>query len=270
MYWKRWLTALVILPPFIVLILKGHQFLFTLVIIAIAVLCLWEYFRIAYSDHKPPVPLTYSGWGYLCGTMILLLAYHQNHIGMLITLALNLIGIAAMSILRFKINQDAPVVAIKQIFGMLYIPLSISFIIMLRASAQGPLWVFFLFWVVAWGDTGALYVGSAFGRHKLCPAVSPKKTIEGALGGLAANIVFAWLFKLVFFSSMSGLTCTVFAVIVGAVGQIGDLFESEFKRASGVKDSSALLPGHGGFLDRLDAMLLAAPVAFLLKEYLLP
>ena len=69
---------------------------------------------------------------------------------------------------------------------------------------------------------------------------------------------------------MSGLTCTVFAVIVGAVGQIGDLFESEFKRASGVKDSSALLPGHGGFLDRLDAMLLAAPVAFLLKEYLLP
>jgi phosphatidate cytidylyltransferase len=69
---------------------------------------------------------------------------------------------------------------------------------------------------------------------------------------------------------MSSLTCTVFALMVGAVGQIGDLFESEFKRAAGVKDSSALLPGHGGLLDRLDAMLLAAPVAFMLKEYLLP
>lgn len=270
MYWKRWLTALVILPPFIWLIFKGHQLLFTFVIIAIAILCLWEYFRIAYSGHQPPVPFTYMGWGYLWGAMILLLAYHQSYIGMLITLALNLIGVAAMSIFRFRINQDAPVVAIKQIFGTLYIPLAISFIIMLRATADGPLWVFFLFWVVAWGDTGALYVGSAFGRHKLCPAVSPKKTIEGAVGGLAANVAFAWIFKLIFFSSMSGLTCTVFALIVGAVGQVGDLFESEFKRASGVKDSSALLPGHGGFLDRFDAMLLAAPVAFLLKEYWLP
>lgn len=270
MYWKRWLTALVILPPFILLIFKGHQLLFTFVIIAIAILCLWEYFRITYSDHQPPIPLNYGGLGYLSGAMILFFAYRQSYIGMLIILALNLISVAAMSILRFKINQDAPVVAIKQIFGTLYIPLSISFVIMLRATADGPLWVFFLFWVVAWGDTGALYVGSAFGRHKLCPAVSPKKTVEGALGGLASNLMFAWFFKLVFFSSMSGITCTVFALIVGAVGQIGDLFESEFKRVLGVKDSSALLPGHGGFLDRLDAMLLAAPVAFLLKEYLLP
>jgi phosphatidate cytidylyltransferase len=270
MYWKRWLTALVILPPFILLIIKGHQLIFTFVIIAIAILCLWEYFRIAYSDHQPPVPFAYRGWGYLSGAMILVFAYQQSYIGMLITMVLNLIGVAATSIMRFKINQDAPVVAIKQIYGTLYIPLTISFVIMLRATADGPLWVFFLFWVVGWGDTGALYVGSVFGRHKLCPAVSPKKTIEGALGGLASNIVFAWLFKLVFFSSMSGLTCTVFAIVVGVVGQIGDLFESEFKRASGVKDSSALLPGHGGFLDRFDAMLLAAPVAFILKEYLLP
>lgn len=270
MYWKRWLTALIILPPFILIIFKGHQLLFTFVLIAIATLCLWEYFRIAYSDHQPPVPFAYNGWGYLSSAIILFFAYHQNYVGMLITLALNLIGVAAMSIFRFRINQDAPLVAIKQIFGTLYIALNISFVIMLRSTTDGPLWVFFLFWVVAWGDTGALYVGSAIGRHKLCPAVSPKKTVEGALGGLASNLVFAWLFKLMFFSSMSGLTCTVFALVVGAVGQVGDLFESEFKRASGVKDSSSLLPGHGGFMDRLDAMLLAAPVAFLLKEYLLP
>jgi phosphatidate cytidylyltransferase len=137
-------------------------------------------------------------------------------------------------------------------------------------SDNGPLWVLFLFWVVAWGDTGALYAGTYLGRHKLCPAVSPKKTIEGAVGGLLANLLFGWIFKLLFFSSMGALTCTIFALTVGGVGQIGDLFESVFKRASAIKDSSNLIPGHGGFLDRLDAILFAAPIGFFLKEYLLP
>ena len=270
MYLKRWLTALVIIPPFILLILKGSQLLFTGVLIVVAILCLWEYFRIAYSAHEPAVPWIYHGWGYLSGALVLFCAYQQSFISIMMVLALNLMVVALMSIFRFKVNQDAPLLAIKEIFGILYIPFSISFIIMLRATANGPYWVLFLFWVVAWGDTGALYVGSLLGHHKLCAAVSPKKTIEGALGGLAANLIFAWLFKLLFFNAMSSLSCTVFALMVGAVGQIGDLFESEFKRAAGVKDSSALLPGHGGLLDRLDAMLLAAPVAFMLKEYLLP
>ena len=127
----------------------------------------------------------------------------------------------------------------------------------------------FLFWVIAWGDTGALYAGTLLGRHKLCPVISPKKTVEGAIGGLVANLVFAWLFILLFFKTLSFTSSTFFALIVGVVGQFGDLFESEFKRAAGVKDSSAMLPGHGGILDRLDALLLAAPVAYFLKEFLL-
>ncbi len=270
MFLKRWLTALVLIPPLILLILKGSQFLFTFVLIVIAALCLWEYFRIAYLGHEPSVPKLYHSLGYLSGALVLLCAYQQSTIGMTMVLAGNLIGVAGMSIIRFRVTQDAPLVAIKQIFGILYIPFLISFIVMLRASSDGPYWVLFLFWVVAWGDTGALYVGSMFGRHKLCEAVSPKKTIEGAVGGLASNLLFAWIFKLLFFDAMSGLTCSVFALVVGAVGQMGDLFESEFKRAAGVKDSSTLLPGHGGLLDRLDAILLAAPVAFMLKEYLLP
>lgn len=270
MHWKRWLTALVILPPLILLIFKGSQFLFAIVVMAAAVLCLWEYFRIAYQVHKTPVPITYHLLGYLACALVVYWVYKNDLIAVILVLALNLIITAAMSILRFKVDQDAPLVAVKQNFGVLYIGLFISFILMLRAADNGPLWVFFMLWVVAWGDTGALYVGSMIGRHKLSPAVSPKKTIEGAIGGLAINLIFALIFKFLFFNDVSALSCATFALIVGAVGQLGDLFESEFKRAAGVKDSSTLLPGHGGFLDRLDALLFAAPVAYLLKEYLLP
>lgn len=270
MYWKRWLTALVIIPPLLALILKGSQLLFTIVFIIITVLCLWEYFRIAFAGHDPIVSFAFKCWGYLAGAGVVGSAYHGDFKLMVMILSVCLIGTAASSILRFKITQDAPVVAVKQIFGVIYIAVFLSFIVLLRASPDGPYWVFFLMWVISWGDTGALYAGSTLGRHKLCPAVSPKKTVEGSVGGLAANLVFAWIFKLLFFSSMSGLTCTVLALSVGAVGQIGDLFESEFKRAAGVKDSGAILPGHGGLLDRLDALILAAPVAYILKEYLLP
>ncbi len=270
MYWKRWITALVIIPPLVLLILKGSHLVFSIFIIATALLCLREYFRIAFVGHEPPVHLAFAVWGYLTGTAVVIAASFERFPLVMIALALNFLGAALLSIPRFKINQDAPVVAVKQAFGILYIPFSLAFIVLLRGTGDGPYWVLFLMWVVAWGDTGALYVGSMFGRHKLCPSVSPKKTIEGAIGGLASNLVFAWIFKLVIFPDISAVTCTIFALVVGAVGQIGDLFESEFKRAAGVKDSGTLLPGHGGFMDRLDALILSAPVAFLLKEYLLP
>lgn len=270
MYLKRWITALVIIPPLVLLILKGSQLLFMLFIIATALLCLWEYYRIAFTNHEPTVSPLFHCLGYFSGTVVVAASYYQNYPLIMIALSLNFLGAAILSIPRFKINQDAPVVAVKQAAGILYIPLCLSFMVMLRSGSDGPYWVLFLMWVVAWGDTGALYVGSLIGRRKLCPAVSPKKTVEGAVGGLLCNLAFAWIFKLLILPAMNGLSCTVFALIVGAVGQVGDLFESEFKRAAGVKDSGTLLPGHGGFMDRLDALILAAPVAFLLKEYLLP
>jgi phosphatidate cytidylyltransferase len=270
MHWKRWITALVLVPPLVLLILWGGSILFAVIIALAGTLCLWEYYRIAFHGHVPPVPIAFHGWGYLCGVLVLTAAHNGSSTALMLALALSLTGAAVMSVLRFGTSSDAPVVAVKQVFGVLYVSVFLAFLIMLRNSTDGPLWVLFLFWVIAWGDTGALYTGTLLGRHKLCPAVSPKKTVEGAAGGLMANLIFAWLFKLAFFHSMAGWTCTVFALIVGAVGQMGDLFESEFKRAAGVKDSSNLLPGHGGFLDRLDALLLAAPVAFFLKEFILP
>ncbi len=268
MHWKRWITALVAIPPLILLIFKANPVVFMVAIMVISILALREYFCIIY--HNLNVPLIYQGWAYICGALVVAAVHFELFPALMIILALNLIGTALLSIFRFRSNMDAPVVAIKQVFGVIYIPLFLSFLIMLRAAPDGPLWVFLLLWVVAWGDTGALYVGTYWGRHKLCPAVSPKKTIEGALGGLAANLAFGWLLKLLFFSDLPGLTFTFLLLSVGAVGQVGDLFESEFKRAAGVKDSSNLLPGHGGILDRIDALLFATPLAYLLKVYLLP
>ena len=270
MYWKRWITALILIPPMIWLILKAGSVLFALTIGLAGTVCLWEYYRIIFHDQAPAVPLGYQAWGYGCGILVIAAASSGNAIALMLVLALNLTGAAVMSVFRFRNSTDAPLVAIKLVFGVFYIPFFLSFLVLLHGSTEGPLWVLFLFWVIAWGDTGALYAGTLWGRHKLCPAVSPKKTVEGAAGGLAANLVFAWLFKLLFFHAMAGVTCTLFALLVGILGQVGDLFESEFKRAARIKDSSNLLPGHGGFLDRLDAMLLAAPAAFFLKEFVLP
>jgi phosphatidate cytidylyltransferase len=270
MHWKRWLTAAVLIPPLIWVILKGSPAVFTIVVAAVSVLAFWEYLRIVCHGHTSAVSAGVQiGW-YACGVLIVWSVYQQNTVFLMGLLALGLIGGGFFSILRFKRDPEAPVVMAKQFFGLIYIPLLLSFLVLMRQSAHGPLWVFFLLLVIAWGDTGALYTGTYFGRHKLWPSVSPKKTIEGALGGLAANLAFGWLFKLLFFNSLAGLTCTLTALCAGLVGQIGDLFESQFKRASGVKDSSDLLPGHGGILDRIDALLFAAPVAYLLKEHLLP
>lgn len=267
---KRWITALIILPLFFVLILKGGPIVFTFAAVTVSSVTLWEYFRIVYRDHKPAVSWVFPAWAQVGGTLVIIAASYRDTMSVLALLAINLIGAAFFSIQRFRITADAPLVAVKSVFGVIYIPLFLSFLVILYASTNGVLWVLFLLAIIAAGDTGAYYSGTYLGRHKLCPAVSPKKTVEGAMGGLAANLATAWLFKLLFFNSMKSLTCTVFAVVVGVVGQAGDLFESEFKRAAGVKDSSNLLPGHGGFLDRLDALLFAAPVAYLLKEYLLP
>ncbi len=269
MHLKRWITALIALPLFILLIFKGGSLLFTLFIAAVASITLWEYFRIVFHGHSPEVPLPFLIFAYLISTVMILTVQSQGFKIVAALLVVNLIGVAVMSIFRFKTSQDAPVVAAKQAFGVLYIAFFLSFAVLLYNSAHGAHLLFMVFVVVAAGDTGAYYVGTYLGRNKLCPAVSPKKTIEGSIGGLVVGLVLGTAYKLLFLPSISLAACVLFALIVGVVGQIGDLFESLFKRVSGIKDSGTLLPGHGGFFDRIDALLFALPTAYLLKEYVL-
>jgi phosphatidate cytidylyltransferase len=123
-------------------------------------------------------------------------------------------------------------------------------------------------------DIGAYFVGRAFGKRKLMPSVSPSKTVAGAVGGLLASVFVAWLgarFLLRPFAqlALSPLGVIVFGAVVSVAAQLGDLFESLLKREAGVKDSSTLLPGHGGILDRFDSLFFALPTAHLLADWLL-
>ena len=145
----------------------------------------------------------------------------------------------------------------------------IALLVLLRAAPDGAAWVFLVCAVIFAGDTAALYAGTLWGRHKLCPAISPGKTVEGALAGLAANLLVGMAVAAIFLPAVGWLEPRLFAAAAGLAGQAGDLFESELKRMSNIKDSGGILPGHGGVLDRIDALLFAAPVAFAFRIYLL-
>ncbi|SNB46391.1 phosphatidate cytidylyltransferase [Geobacter sp. DSM 9736] len=152
--------------------------------------------------------------------------------------------------------------------GFLYVPLLLCHFILLRLLPLGTSWIFLLLVIVMAGDTFAYYVGSSFGRHKLYPAVSPNKSIEGALGGVAGSLTGALICKATFFPELSVAAAVVAAILLGVLGQLGDLFESMLKRSFGVKDSGTIVPGHGGILDRLDSMLFAAPAAYFCAAFL--
>ncbi len=172
-------------------------------------------------------------------------------------------------IFLFRINdikQSAENVALL-FLGILYVPFLLSHLGLIRGLPHGIQWVFLLLVIVMSGDTAAFYTGSTIGKRKLYPVVSPKKSIEGSLGGLAGSLVGTFVAKATFFSELSTIDCIATALLLGCMGQLGDLFESMLKRSFGVKDSGKIIPGHGGLLDRLDSILFAAPAAFFYAFY---
>ncbi|MDL2274615.1 phosphatidate cytidylyltransferase [Desulfosarcina sp. OttesenSCG-928-G10] len=264
MHLKRWITG-IIAVPLVYLLVSAGGIAFLFLIIAVSLLTFWEYGQIAIPRPRELVQSGVLLVGMVFSGLIPLLASHWGMAGIPLALAVNLVVSAGLSLPLFKIDKQAPFMVTRQVAGLVYIPVLLSFLVLLRADTNGALWVFLLLCTVAAGDTGAFYTGTYLGRHKLCPWVSPKKTIEGSLGGLVSNVVLVLGFKALFFPALPALPGIVFALMVGVSGQIGDLFASEFKRSVGIKDSGNLLPGHGGFLDRLDALLLASPIAYLLK-----
>jgi phosphatidate cytidylyltransferase len=160
------------------------------------------------------------------------------------------------------------------VFGAVYPAALLAFLTDLRlgeGAGIGDLEAFYLtltVFLLIWAtDTLAYYTGKAIGRHKLAPAVSPKKTWEGSIGGAMGAIAVAVALKFTLIGFLAWPHVVVLALICGIISQLGDLAESRFKRAAGVKDSGTILPGHGGVLDRFDAMILAVPLVFLYLVY---
>ncbi len=156
-------------------------------------------------------------------------------------------------------------------FGFIYVPVMLSFIFLVRCMNNGQFLVW-LIYIVSWVcDTSAYCVGMLFGRHKLAPVLSPKKSIEGAVGGVAGSAVVSWIFALILVNTLHipGELIWLF-IIAGALGsvvsQTGDLAASAFKRNYDIKDYGSLIPGHGGILDRFDSVIFAAPVIYILVE----
>lgn len=268
MHLKRWITGLAALPFLIWLISKGGCLIFAVVISIVSVIALWEYNKIVLNPVKGNIFDPILSFSYFAGLAIIWAVYLNLPEIVTALVVFNLIVSGVISILKFHDDKNAPWLVAKQLMGLIYIPLFFSYLLMLRNSADGILWIYFLLIVVFAGDVGALYVGSFLGKHKLCPAVSPGKTIEGSAGGIVTNLAAGTIFKIIFLPQYSWSMSLLFFVSVGIAGQIGDLFESELKRSAGVKDSGGILPGHGGILDRIDALLFASPVAWFFKEYL--
>ena len=201
------------------------------------------------------------------GALLPLLFIWQSGAYLLAAVTAATLGIALFFL--FSINDlkaSAPEFALT-VSGLLYVPLLLGHLILIRELPHGIQWIFLLLVLVMSGDTGAFYVGSSLGRHKLYPLVSPNKSIEGAVGGLAGSLVGAFIFRFTFFPELTVIDCVATALVIGPLGQMGDLFESLLKRSFGVKDSGTIIPGHGGMLDRLDSILFAAPALYYYARY---
>jgi phosphatidate cytidylyltransferase len=148
------------------------------------------------------------------------------------------------------------------VFGLFYVVFLPLFLPMISLVSDGVKWEILFLIVVFAGDTGAYFGGKKWGKHKLYPQISPKKTVEGAVAGLASGWVLTIIYKVVAFHAMSWGSALIMPLVVGAVAQAGDLCESFLKRAFDKKDSGSLLPGHGGFLDRFDGVVFSLPIMY--------
>lgn len=243
----------------------------------IAALGAWELYRMAAAGGTRPLAV---GIGLAAALPLAVQAWYQGIFAVpLSVVAVVLIALVALSIWQRGVD-GRPLAAVSiTVFGVLYTGGALSFAYGLRYHrwtidpAAGTALLLFPV-IVTWAsDIGAYFVGRAIGRHKLIPSVSPGKTIEGAVGGLVASVLVGWVYVALVLRPIAHLSLTPVAIIVvgmaiSVAAQLGDLAESLFKRDAGVKDSSQLIPGHGGVLDRVDSLLFVLPVAYLLLDRL--
>ena len=281
MTWKRVATAVVLMPVVIGLVLWGST---TVVAVAAAVLtamALWEYFGLGEAiGHR-----AYRAWTVICAMLLIFQqagyrggwltseqipggrsVFVQSRMELFLVLYsppilffLFVIGLTALTLwTRRPLVEGIPSAGIS-CSALLLIAFPLSFAARLHAIPTiGPEMLLFACAITWAADTVAYFVGRAFGKHLLAPKLSPKKTWEGSVGSMAGSLVVAYAFSYWIKIPLGHLLAM--GAIGNVAGQMGDLLESAYKRSAGVKDSGGLLPGHGGILDRIDALILCIPV----------
>ena len=260
---KRWLTAIVLVPLVLWVLIRGNTLLVAALVSVVAIFAVREYLRIICPSETGPAAQAIKVISYTISMILVMGACLGSWQLMFLIQALNLMALSIFVLFRFASSPKVFEMISKQVLGIVYIPMSLALLVFIRELDGGILWIIWLLIVAFANDTGAFYTGTYLGKTKLAPTISPKKTIEGSLGGIATSVVAGFIFCLIFFSDLNlALWAIPCALIMAVAGQIGDLFESAMKRASNIKDSGRILPGHGGMLDRIDGLLLAIPVLY--------
>lgn len=236
----------------------------------VALFSIREYLRIIFGNDESPISNTIKIISYTVSMTLILAACLGSWEVLFLILAMNLMALSIFVLSRFARNKAIFDIIAKQVLGVVYIPVPLALLIFIKELEGGTFWVIWLLIVIFANDTGALYAGTFLGKRKLSPSISPNKTIEGSVGGVLAGMVTGFVFSQLFFHQwILSLVILPCAFMLTVAGQIGDLFESAMKRASSVKDSGSILPGHGGMLDRIDGLLLAIPVLYVYLVYIL-
>jgi len=267
---KRILTAIVALPILLYTVWSPIPYFFAGLAAIAATLALNEFYGLALkAGVRPSIKI-----GHLSALCIIACFVAQRPPWTIGVVAATVIAVLAAGLEQPEEMASALVSASTTLFGVIYVALLCGLLAGVRMAGDIPATAHLapklltLFGaIVMLTDTGAYYTGRAIGRHKLAPRVSPGKTIEGSIGGLVAGLAAGPLCRLIFFPELPLVESMIVGLAVSTLGQAGDLVESMLKRGSGVKDSSNLLPGHGGMLDRLDSILVAAPAIYYYSRY---
>jgi phosphatidate cytidylyltransferase len=265
---RRIVTSILLLTLAFLVIFFFPDWAFAILASAMIAVALSEFFAMA--ERKGIV--VYRYFGITIGALVPIIIYFQKGMEGYFTLEPFFIVIACLFIfvLQFIRRDSSNAVAsiAVTLFGLLYIAWLFSFFIKLKFMPQGALLVTFLILVTKMGDVGAFFIGSLIGRHNLIPRISPHKTVEGTIGGLASSVVTAAACKS-FLPQFPFWHLVTLGALLGILAQVGDLAESLLKRDCGVKDSGSSLSGFGGMLDLIDSLLFTAPILYFYLEVLL-
>lgn len=262
---KRELAAAIAIPIVLAVLFLAPPIAFNLLVAAVVLAALWEFYRLAEKTGLPVAKTV----GIVAGAAALLwwelfwgYDVYPAQTGITVVLASLLVFVFLASLAPLFAKVDLPAAlggAGGTVFGVLSIALPATAMCFLRIVSPRAVLLLFL---LVWGcDSFAYYTGKNFGKHKLAPRVSPNKTWEGTIGGLVGGTLIGaaagtwWVFP-----ELGPLRGALAGALATSAGQLGDLVESMWKRGAGVKDSGTFLPGHGGFYDRIDSLLYAAPV----------